>query len=236
MKFFFILLLFTFLFVEGKAQTSKTPDENRAARRLIHPNKADEFDRLEAEATREFKAVNAFADRFYERWGKTLDLVELDQEFLTRESRFRTDWGDWRSDFDAPESFKLPPDLEFRLSLELLSFKAIGETIEQQNEDEIPPDLERRFDALEEAHAGVFSGTGNPDPEVFLLQVSRFIQDVRETARPFIRPTAGQTTDPEIRFFDPPVGVVFLVERGPFTLFIQKEAGEYRILQIEVED
>ncbi len=236
MKFLGLLFFTIFLFLETKAQTTPLPSEERDARRLIRPQKADEQDRLEAEAIGEFKAVNAFADRFHEQWGRTLNLVELEQGFLTRNPRHRTDWGDWRSDFDAPESFKLSPDKEFRLSLELLSFKAIGEIITEQNDDEIPVELERRFDAIEEIHAELFSGEAGPDPDVFLLKVSGFFQDVRNTARPFIRQPKVESADPEIRFLDPSGTVGFSVRRGPFLLLIQKEEGEYRISRIEVDD
>lgn len=236
MKIFFTLLLFLLVTNELKAQTTATPSEKRDARRLIRPQKADELDRLEAEAIGEFKAVNAFANRFHEQWGRTLNLVELDQEFLTRNPRHRTEWGDWRFDFNAPESFQLTPEKEFRLSLELLSFKAIGEIITEQNDDEIPAELERRFDAIEEIHAELFSGDAGPDPEVFLLRVSGLFQDVRNTARPFIRQPKVEPTDPEIHFQEPSGTVGFSVRRGPFLLFIQKEAGEYRISRIEVDD
>lgn len=234
MKFIATLSLLFFFSIIGKSQTpSKTDEEPTAAQKRAALAEARE--RREAEAAREFKTVNDFADRFYESWKGSLDLVSLDESFITRNPELREKWLESGREFNLPDSLKLSPEQKFQLSLEEYSFLAVGYLLSERYEDSEPPELERNLAALEERHEDLLLGIGETDPGVYLQKMTRFFQEAREFARPFVEHPKGKTPTPKVDF---PEGVskepTFEVERGPFALTIRKENGEYRISRLDV--
>lgn len=232
----YIIAIFTIFFSSLSTQAQTRPDGKPASPALKRAEIAETRERREAEAIREFRKVNEFADRFYDSWTSNLDLVSLDESFITRNAGLRQKWLESDREFNFPESLNLSPEQKFQLSLEEYSFLAVGYLLSERFEDDAPPELERNLVEMEERHADLLLGIGETDPGVYLQKMTRFFQEARETARPFVQHPASEKASPKIDF---PEGVSnepsFEVKRGPFVVTIRKENGEYRINRIEVE-
>lgn len=235
MKFILATIAITFLSVTNQAQTKPNNDDEKAARRLMRPALAEALERREAEAAKDFRKVNAFADRFYESWKESLDLVLLDEPFITQNRDRRKEWLESAREFNPPDSLKLAPEQSFQLLLEEYSFLAVGNLLSDRYDDIGPPELERKLVALEEANEKLLSGTEETDPGIYFQKMTRFFREVREISSPYVKHPIEKESTPEVDF---PQGVSnepsFEVGRGPFQLTIQKENGAYRIIRIFV--